>query len=113
MATFPPQACTTTAMPAHGRIPTLTSIRTTGVEDAVGGIFGRWAQPAETGEGSAILHLDYRLAREGPFPAAVEDAEACCGGLVDRGIRNIALSGDSAGGNLALVLLSIATAQSA
>ena len=32
---------------------------------------------------------------------------------MDRGIRNIALSGDSAGGNLALALLSIATAQSA
>jgi hypothetical protein len=43
----------------------------------------------------------------------VKDAEACYRGLVDRGIRNIALSGDSAGGNLALALLSIATAQSA
>jgi monoterpene epsilon-lactone hydrolase len=32
---------------------------------------------------------------------------------VDRGIRNIALSGDSAGGNLSLVLFSLATAQSA
>jgi acetyl esterase/lipase len=32
---------------------------------------------------------------------------------VDRGIRSIALSGDSAGGNLALVLLSIAAAKSA
>ena len=31
--------------------------------------------------------------------------------LVDRGIKKIALTGDSAGGNLALVLLSIATAQ--
>jgi monoterpene epsilon-lactone hydrolase len=113
-------------------------------EDAVGGISGWWAKPAETREGNAILHLhggwfnwgtaqafrnlvghialragaaafipDYRLAPEHPFPAAVKDAEACYRGLVDRGIRNIALSGDSAGGNLALVLLSIATAQSA
>jgi monoterpene epsilon-lactone hydrolase len=54
---------------------------------------------------------DYRLAPEHPFPAAVRDAEACYRGLVDRGIRNIVLTGDSAGGNLALVLLSIATAQ--
>jgi acetyl esterase/lipase len=54
---------------------------------------------------------DYRLAPEHPFPAAVEDVEACYRGLVDRGIKKIALSGDSAGGNLALVLLSIATAQ--
>ena len=112
-------------------------------EDTVGGISGWWAKPAETREGSAILHLhggwfnwgtaqafcnlaghialragapafipDYRLAPEHPFPAAVNDAKACYRGLVDRGIRNIALSGDSAGGNLALVLLSIATAKS-
>ena len=32
---------------------------------------------------------------------------------MNRGIRNIALSGDSAGGNLALVLLSLSTAKSA
>jgi epsilon-lactone hydrolase len=54
---------------------------------------------------------DYRLAPEHPFPAAVNDAEACYRGLVDRGIKKIAITGDSAGGNLALVLLSIATAQ--
>jgi epsilon-lactone hydrolase len=54
---------------------------------------------------------DYRLAPEQPFPAAVKDAEACYRGLVDRSIKKIALTGDSAGGNLALVLLSITTAQ--
>ena len=54
---------------------------------------------------------DYRLAPEHPFPAAVKDAEASYRGLVDRGIKKIALTGDSAGGNLALVLLPIATAQ--
>jgi epsilon-lactone hydrolase len=54
---------------------------------------------------------DYRLAPEHPFPAAVKDAEACYRGLVDRGMNKIALTGDSAGGNLALVLLSIATVQ--
>jgi monoterpene epsilon-lactone hydrolase len=63
--------------------------------------------------GAAAFIPDYRLAPEHPFPAAVEDADACYRGLGDRGIRNIALSGDSAGGNLALVLLSNANAQSA
>jgi monoterpene epsilon-lactone hydrolase len=53
---------------------------------------------------------DYRLAPEHPFPAAVRDLEACYRGLVDQGIARIALTGDSAGGNLALVLLSIASA---
>ena len=50
---------------------------------------------------------DYRLAPEHPFPAAVKDAEASYRGLVERGITKIALSGDSAGGNLALILLSV------
>jgi monoterpene epsilon-lactone hydrolase len=55
---------------------------------------------------------DYRLAPEYPFPAALNDIEACYRGLVDLGTAKIALAGDSAGGNLALVLLSIASAQS-
>ena len=54
---------------------------------------------------------DYRLAPEHPFPAAVRDAEDSYRGLIDRGIKKIALTGDSAGGNLALVLLSTASAQ--
>src|SRR5437870_1247765 len=54
---------------------------------------------------------DYRLAPEHRFPAAVEDVEACYRGLVDKGINQIAVTGDSAGGDLALVLLSIACAQ--
>ena len=54
---------------------------------------------------------DYRLAPEHAFPAAVEDVEACYRGLVDKGIANVALTGDSAGGNLALVLLSSTAAQ--
>jgi acetyl esterase/lipase len=51
---------------------------------------------------------DYRLAPEHPFPAAVQDLEGCYRGMIARGIDWIAISGDSAGGNLALVLLSMA-----
>ena len=54
---------------------------------------------------------DYRLAPEYPFPAAVRDLEACYRGLVDEGVLKIAIAGDSAGGNLALVLLSLASAR--
>lgn len=55
---------------------------------------------------------DYRLAPEHPFPSAVQDAAACYRGLVESGITKIALSGDSAGGDLALVLLSQTVRQS-
>src|SRR6267154_779043 len=57
--------------------------------------------------GAAAFIPDYGLAPEYPFPAAVMDVEACYRGLVDKGINKIAVVGDSAGGNLALVLLSI------
>src|SRR2546427_1367933 len=59
------------------------------------------------GAGAAAFVPDYRLAPEHRFPAAVEDVEACYRGLVDKGINKIAVTGDSAGGDLALVLLSI------
>lgn len=55
---------------------------------------------------------DYRLAPETPFPAALDDIQACYMGLVESDVESIALSGDSAGGNLALVLLALITAQS-
>ena len=55
---------------------------------------------------------NYRLAPEHSFPAAVRDLEACYRGLiVDQGITQVALTGDSAGGNLALVLLSTSSAE--
>src|SRR5216683_1890554 len=54
--------------------------------------------------GARAFIPDYRLAPEHPFPAAVDDVLACYRGLDERGIRRIAITGDSAGGNLALVL---------
>ncbi len=48
---------------------------------------------------------DYRLAPEHPYPSTSEDVEACYLGLVEQGFTKIAITGDSAGGNLALGLL--------
>lgn len=54
-----------------------------------------------------VITPDYRLAPEHPYPAAPDDALAVYRALLDDGVRprNIALAGDSAGGNLTLVLL--------
>jgi monoterpene epsilon-lactone hydrolase len=56
--------------------------------------------------GTRAFVPDYRLAPEHPFPAAIDDVLAAYRGMDGIGIRRIAVTGDSAGGNLALVLAS-------
>lgn len=53
-----------------------------------------------------VLGFDYRLAPEHPYPAALEDALKAWDYLMllGYGARDVILAGDSAGGNLALVL---------
>jgi len=58
--------------------------------------------------GAEAFVPDYRLAPEHHFPATKNDVQFCYQGLRERGIRRIAISLDSAGGNLGLVMLSLA-----
>jgi acetyl esterase/lipase len=61
--------------------------------------------------GAEVFVADYRLAPEHPFPAGLRDAQAVYRGLIARGVRRIAVVGDSAGGGMTLALLSLLVAK--
>src|SRR5712691_11835946 len=66
-------------------------------------LMGRVSRAAK----ARVLGLDYRLAPEHPFPAAVDDSVAAYKWMLEQGIKpaRIAVAGDSAGGGLAVATL--------
>lgn len=62
---------------------------------------------SEVGGGATVITVDYRVAPEHTFPAALEDVLAAYEWILDQGYSNdqIILAGDSAGGGLAMALV--------
>ena len=92
--------------PAEGPLPTVVFLHgggwTLGTLDSVEGICTELAERA----GCLVLSVDYRLAPEHPFPAALEDSWAAVRWARDHagalgGDGTVAVGGSSAGGGLA------------
>src|SRR4029079_371405 len=67
----------------------------------------RLAYDISAASAARVLLIDYRLAPEHPFPAALEDATRAWQWLMQQGFAGarLAIAGDSAGGGLALATL--------
>ena len=95
--------------PSHDRLPLLLYFHGGGF--VIGGLntHDSLCRQLALRSGGAVLALDYRLAPEHPFPAAVDDAWAVLRGLASTAdalgldSTRLAVGGDSAGGTLAAV----------
>lgn len=96
--------------PRPGRLPACVFFHGGGfVMGSLDGYEGLCTRMAERCD-CVVISVDYRLAPEHPFPAAVEDAIASFESVVARAAslgvdaERIAVAGDSAGGNLAAIV---------
>jgi len=95
--------------PSHAELPVLLYLHGGGF--VVGGVETHdvLCRQLARRSGGAVVSLDYRLAPEHPYPAAVDDTWAALRWLMEHGstlgldTRRLAIGGDSAGGTLAAV----------
>lgn len=95
--------------PSHARLPVLLYLHGGGF--VIGGLqtHDSLCRQLALRSGCAVLALDYRLAPEHPFPAAVDDSWAALQHLAEHGDEfgldgaRLGVGGDSAGGTLAAV----------
>jgi epsilon-lactone hydrolase len=120
LTSAPPPADVTVTAAALGSVPT-AEITVDGVEPRHivlyfhGGVYVMGDASASADLASQIgrrirakaISVDYRLAPEHPYPAAVDDALAAYQGLLDNGTApsDIVFAGESAGGGLAIATL--------
>lgn len=112
---IPARLYTPTARLSEDRMPTMLFVHGGGM--VYGGDFGTHDAAARflaERSGVQLLAVDYRLAPEHPFPAAVEDCAAAYGWLVEHAAEigadpeRLAVGGDSAGGYLSATTAIIA-----
>jgi acetyl esterase len=95
--------------PAHHRLPVLLWFHGGGWTLGDVESYDPLCRALANASGAAVFSVDYRLAPEHPYPAAVEDASFALDWLAAHGAdigvdpQRIAIGGDSAGGNLSTI----------
>ncbi len=95
--------------PPDGALPLVVFLHGGGFVIGSSRVYARVTGHLANAAGAVVVSLDYRLAPEHPFPAAVEDAFAATKWAADTARKlgadpaRLVVAGDSAGGNLAAV----------